>query len=129
MDTIEMSEPEPAITAELVDRVSQRVAMGFPLRIALAGENVAGEDYEEHLSEHPELAELEDLAKQKFLEHAMSVMLRGKDAAANFRWLIGRVYPDVIGSSSEEEEKEECRTIAGVPEYLVEEARRNAARL
>jgi hypothetical protein len=126
MNTPDVDEAEPNIAADLVGRVSQRRALGIPLRIALAGERVNCKDYETYLSENSELAELEDVARQKFLEHALSVMLNGKDAAANFRWLIGRVYPEVIGSPREEESEEEHQTIRGVPEYLVDEARRQA---
>ena len=128
MNTHEGHKPETEtnIAPALVDRVSQRLAMGIPLKIALAGENVTCEEYEIHLSAHPDLAELEDVAKRKFLEHAMSVILKGKDASANFRWLVERVYGDVIGSEQEDEPEEEHQTIRGVPEYLLNEARKRA---
>jgi hypothetical protein len=127
MDTLEGNEAESNITRALVDRVSQRRAVGMPLRIALAGEHVTCEEYEAHLSEHPELAELEDEAKRKLLERAMGVLLDGKEAAANFRWLIELVYADVIGQGDEGEPKEEKGLVAGVTEEELEEARRYAA--
>ena len=96
-------DPEARITAELVDRVSQRVAMGIPLRLALAGEPVSCVEYEEHLRKHPELAVLEDVAKRRFLENAMNILLNGENAAGNFRWLIELVYSGIIASPKESE--------------------------
>lgn len=128
MDTSEereATETKTAITPELVDRVSERRAMGMPLKVALAGEGVTCGDYEMKLKEDPKLAGREHLAKRRFLERALTLMLNGKDAAGNFRWLIERVYKDVIGSK-EDEPEEEHQTILGVPEHVLNEARRQA---
>ena len=125
-----MNEPESesSITAELVGRVSQRVAMGIPLRLALAGEPVGCAEYEEHLRQHPKLAVLEDVAKLRFLENAMNILLNGQNAAGNFRWLIELVYSGLFAEAREEgaEPAPQKQTILGVPEEALEEARRKA---
>jgi hypothetical protein len=90
------------ITPALVMRVSERLALGMPLRIALAGEPVTRAEYKDYLLAHPELAGLQDVAKQKFLESAFDVLLDGETAAANYRWLIELVYQGVIGSREDE---------------------------
>jgi len=118
---------ESLITPALVDRVSQRLAMGMPLKIALAGEGVKRAEYKEHLRQHPELEELQDIAKRKFLENAFNVMLDGENAAANFRWLIELVYPNVLGSENDESAKpNQKQTIVGLPEETLERMREYA---
>ena len=119
---------EPKITAALVDRVSERLALGMPLRLALAGEPVTRAEYKEHLLRHPELQVLQDLAKRKFLENAFSVMLEGENAAASYRWLIELAYPEV-GNPSDDDSAKKKPTILGLPEDLIDQIRQNAKRL
>ena len=120
--------PESEIDIALVDRVSERLAMGMPLRIALAGEPVTRAEYKNHLLQHPELAAREDIAKQNLLQNAFDVMLAGENAAANFRWLLERVYPDVVGGPDDESAKPK-QTILGLPEEVLEQIREKAKHL
>ena len=120
--------PEPKITPALVDRVSERLALGMPLKLALAGEPITRAEYKEHLLKHPELAAVEDVAKQNLLQNAFNVMLAGENAAANFRWLLERVYPDVVGGPDDESAKPK-QTILGLPEEILEQIRERAKRL
>lgn len=95
----------PKVTVALVERVSDRVATGVPLSCALAGEPVSLAEYEEHLREHPELAALEGVAKRKFIQKAVGVLLTAKDSSANIRWLLERLYPDVFGLGQDRGER------------------------
>ncbi|MGH7980331.1 MAG: hypothetical protein ACREE6_13230 [Limisphaerales bacterium] len=121
-------EAEQELSVALVDRVARRVALGMPLKIALAEESVSCQEYLNQLWDRPELAEREELARQKFLEHALNVILDGKDTAGNFRWLIGLVYADVLGSEDEARADEKEGTMKGIPEYVVKYIRREAAK-
>jgi hypothetical protein len=112
--------PDSKITPTLVNRVSER--------LALAGEGVTRAEYKEHLHQHPELEELQEVAKQKFLENAFDVLLDGENAAANYRWLIELIYKGVIGSQDDESGKTKP-TILGLPEEVVEQMRQNAQKL
>jgi len=125
-------EPKPdlqsVITPALVDRVSERLAMGIPLRIAIAGEPVTRTEYKDYLREHPELAALELVAKRRFLENAFSVMLEGEQAPANFRWLIELAYQGIVGNDEDQLTKQK-QTILGLPEEIIEQMRQNARSL
>jgi hypothetical protein len=120
-------ESEQKITSALVQRVSERISMGMPLKIALAGEKVTPCDYRKHLSQHPELADLLDVAKQKFLQDAFNTMLEGETAPANFRWLIELVYKDVLGP--DEDTASQKPVIAGLPNEILDLMREHAKRL
>jgi hypothetical protein len=92
-----LTKTEPGVTAALVDRVAERVATGVPLVHALAGEPLSLEDYEERLREHPDLAAMEGVAKRKFIQKTVGILLSAKDSSANIRWLLERLYPEVFG--------------------------------
>ena len=89
-------EPESNVTVALVERVADRMATGVPLSLALAGEALSRAEYEEQMRRHPELADHEGVAKRKFLQNAIKILLAGKDSSANIRWLLERLYPDVF---------------------------------
>ena len=115
------------VTVTLVKRVSERVAMGIPLNLALAGEPVTQEEYEEQLSQHPELAVLQDIARREFLEDAIDVLFSARNAGANIRWWLEHFYPEIFAKSKpEEEEPGETPIILGYTNEQVEEARRLA---
>ena len=120
--------PESKVTPALVDRVSERLAMGMPLKMALAGENVTRAEYKEALQMHPELQDLQELAKRKVLENAFSVMFNGEQAAANWRWHIELIYKDIIGSQDEDFPKQK-QTIFGFPEEVLNQIREHAKNL
>jgi hypothetical protein len=44
-------------------------------------------------------------------------------SSVNLRWLIGRIYPDTLGSDPDNEPKKVRQTILRVPEEILEEAR------
>ena len=121
-------DPEPIITPALVNRVSERLAMGIPLRIALAGEPVTRAEYKDYLMEHPELAVLQDVAKRKFLENAFNVLLEGENAPANFRWLIELVYQGIVGCDEDNPAKPQ-KSILGLSDEAIERIRQNAKQL
>ena len=120
------TESDSNITVALVERVSDRVATGVPLSLALAGEPVSGAEYEEHLRQHPALAAHEGVAKRKFLQNAIKMLMKAKDSSANTRWLLERLYPDVFrGQQQSESVTVNVATVTGMsgipgmsPEYL-----------
>jgi hypothetical protein len=85
------------VTVELVQRVSERVAIGIPLQYAVAGEGVSCAEYEEHLREHPELKTIQDVTTREFLEDCIQALLQAKNPSANIRWLLERLYPEDFG--------------------------------
>ncbi len=103
-----------AITAALVERVSDRIATGFPLELALAGESVSRADYEQQLREHPEFANLANVAKRKFLQSAIAVLLNARDSSANIRWLLERLYPEVFSRNRESEDVKSGKANSGI---------------
>jgi hypothetical protein len=121
-------DPQQKITPALVDRVSERLAMGMPLKMALAGENVTRAEYKDALQQHPELQDLQELGKRKVLENAYSILLQGDQAAANWRWLIELIYKDVIGSQDDDSPKQK-QTIFGFPEEVLNQIREHAKHL
>jgi hypothetical protein len=126
------SESNATVTIDLVKRVSRRVAIGIPLELAIAGEGITSEDYQAYLDEHTELAVLVDVAKCRFIEYAIAALLAAKNPSSNIRWFLERLYPEEFGEKRGKEKQKErekpCQTIAGVPEELVIEARRQAQR-
>jgi hypothetical protein len=123
---------EPIVTVALVERVGDRVASGVSLDDALAGEGVGVEGYKEQLRKHPDLAALEGVAKRKFVQKVVGILLSAKDSSANIRWLLERLYPDVFGREGERVQGEvavNVTTIAGMSEEEVRLLREDAKRL
>jgi hypothetical protein len=85
------------VTIELVQRVSERVAIGIPLELAVAGEGLSREEYEGQLRERPELATIQDVTIREFIEDCIRKLLQAKDPSANIRWLLERLYPEIFG--------------------------------
>ena len=122
-------EKESKIDTALIERVSERLALGIPLRLALATEPVTRAEYKDHLLRHPELQKIQDVQKLKLLENAYHVMFDGENAAASYRWLIEHVYPEVCNPSDDDESPKKKPTIAGLPEELIEQIREKAKHL
>jgi hypothetical protein len=122
------SDPLQKINPTLVDRVSERLAMGMPLKMALAGENITRAEYKEALQKHPELQDLQELAKRKVLENAYRILLDGDQAPANWRWLIELIYKDTIGGHDEDFPKQK-QTVFGFPEEILNQIREHAKHL
>ena len=89
------------VTVALVERVFDRLATGVPLGLALAGEGVSCAEFGEYLRRHPELADQLGVAKRKFLQNAIKILLDSKNASANIRWLLERFYPEAFDRQSE----------------------------
>jgi hypothetical protein len=85
------------LTHALFHRVSKLGAIGISLKLALAGEGLTCEEYEEQLKAYPELATIQAKAKCEFLELCIHTLLSAKDPSANIRWLLERIYPDIFG--------------------------------
>lgn len=131
---LETTTAEPGVTAAIVQRVCDRLGTGVPLALALAGEPVSEAEYEAHLREHPELAALDGVAKRKFLQEIIGVLLSAKDSSSNIRWLLERLYPDVFGRERERKRDQaelavNLTTIAGMSEEEVRLLREDAKRL
>jgi hypothetical protein len=94
---------ESTVTVALVERVAERVAHGNPLKLALAGEPVSREEYEEYLRQRPNLAALADVAKRRYLNQAVGLLLNAKDPSSNVRWLLERFYPEIFSRERERE--------------------------
>ncbi|HEV2330967.1 MAG TPA: hypothetical protein VGY56_19470 [Verrucomicrobiae bacterium] len=120
--------PDSKVTPALVDRVSERLAMGMPLKMALAGENLTRAEYKDALQKHPELQDLQELGKRKVLENAYSILLQGDQAPANWRWLIELIYKDIIGGQDEDFPNQK-QTIFGFPEEVLNQIREHAKHL
>ena len=120
------------ITPDLVRKVSERLASGIPLRLALAGEGVTVVDYKEHLFKHPELQAILDIEKRKFLENAINMLLECENRGVHIRWLLERFYPHALKpepGEGEADENEKPKTVAGVPEKFILLFREQAKRL
>ncbi|HTV40382.1 MAG TPA: hypothetical protein VMF08_07395 [Candidatus Sulfotelmatobacter sp.] len=130
------SGPKSKVTVALVKRVSKRVARGIPIRLALSGEPVTRSAYKKQLQRHPDLAAIQETAKLQFLDKAFDVILA--NPGPMLCWLLERTHPDIFAKPREEapvtatateaQTQTQTQTIAGVPQYLVEQARKNAER-
>ena len=132
--------PESKVTSELVERVSRLVAKGIPIKVALEDEPVTVAAYRRHLQRHPELRAIQSSAKIKFLDNTTDLIFSRPNPL--MRWLIERRHAADFGldenadedsdSDSEDssapktETKPQIQTLAGVPEHLVDELRRQA---
>jgi hypothetical protein len=134
--------PESRITHELVQRVSERIAKGIPLKIALESEDINFEAYRKHIRRHPELKAIQSAAKIKFLEVTYAMIT--EKPCPMLRWLLERRHsaafsPDKKNPENPDADSDETdtdtdtestsQTIAGVPQHLVEEARKNVKTL
>ena len=138
------------VTVELVQRVSKHVARGIPIRNALAGERVTQAAYERQLQRHPELKDIQELAKLEFLGKTFDLITARPGPM--LRWLLERRHPDVFcqpegpaansaglaidgGTSASisppaampsQPEQKPVPTIVGIPEEALLEAQRRA---
>jgi hypothetical protein len=81
------------ITPDLVKRVSERIASGIPIRLALAGEGVTVSEYKDHLFNHPEPQAIQDVEMRKFLENAINMLLECENRGVhNPLTPVGRVH-------------------------------------
>ncbi|MGH7940086.1 MAG: hypothetical protein ACREE6_14755 [Limisphaerales bacterium] len=123
--------PVSNVTAALVERVSRLVAKGIPIRVALEGEPVTPAAYKKQLQRHPELAAIQSTAKIKFLDTATDMIFSRPNPLV--RWLLERRHSDIFGPNHKDDPdseaasapKTQTQTIAGIPEYLLEQARKN----
>ena len=120
------------ITPDLIKRVSERIASGIPIRLALVGEGVTVPEYKEHLFKHPELQAIQDVERRKFLENAINMLLECENRGVHIRWLLERFYPHALQPESgegAEDDLEKPKTVAGVLEKFIELFREHARRL
>ncbi|HTV40240.1 MAG TPA: hypothetical protein VMF08_06680 [Candidatus Sulfotelmatobacter sp.] len=117
MNSPTTTDSESNITVALVQRVSDRLAGGVPLTLALAGEPATCAEYEEQLRQRPELAAHEGVAKRKFLQNTVKKLMNAKDSSANIRWLLERLYPEVFQGQppSESVTVNVATAVAGMP--------------
>jgi hypothetical protein len=120
------------ITVALVERVSERVAKGVPLRLAAAREGLSRADYEECLRRHPELALRQDSANGEFVEFCIRKLLDVEDPSSNIRWLLERLNPDLFADRKARESGSVAAsvpTIVGMTEEELRQFREAAKRL
>jgi len=143
MSTTSKPGPESKITVELIHRVSKLVARGVPIRLALQAESVTFDAYKKHLQRHPELAAIQAAAKIKFLQVCTDVI--SAKGGPTLRWLLERRHSRDFGPNAHvsddgetdtdtetgtmSQTQTQIQTIAGVPQHLVEEARKNAQKI
>ncbi len=117
---------QTTVTVSLVQRIAEYLAMGFPLRLALAKDKVAAEEYELELRRRPELAKLEDAAKADFLKDSINTLLDADDPSQNIRWLLERLYPEIFNRGPQSPAPKAQPTVVGMTEeelhYLQQEA-------
>ncbi|MGH7940289.1 MAG: hypothetical protein ACREFR_04385 [Limisphaerales bacterium] len=124
--------PVSAVTPALVHRVSGLVAKGIPIQIALEGGPVTPAAYKKQLQRHPHLASIQSAAKIKFLDTITHMIFSRPNPLV--RWLLKRRYSDIFGPNRKGDDdpdsqtasapKTQTQTIAGIPEHLIEEARK-----
>jgi hypothetical protein len=132
MNELAISEPTSKITAALVERVSERVGSGVPLSLAIAGEPVTCAEYEEHLRRNPELAVQQGVARRKFFQNILKMLLNAKEPSANARWLLDRLYSDVLDRQQQPGSASVAvyvPTVAGMTEEELQAFREAASRL
>lgn len=118
------------VTAALVMRVVGRVENGIPVKIAIAGEGVTLDAYQQYLRERPKLEALQDAAKRKFLERAVNAMLDEEKPGANYRWLLEHCHPDLLARPGDGDDSTKPKATAlGLPEHMIEQMREHAKRL
>lgn len=89
---------KPAITLEVVKRVSERVGMGMPLKQALQAEGhkqINEGSWKMALKRHPEMLPHYESAKATFLDRAMR-RLAEADQLKYLCWLLERRHPDLF---------------------------------
>ncbi|HEX3625156.1 MAG TPA: hypothetical protein VH280_07010 [Verrucomicrobiae bacterium] len=131
--------PDSKVTVELVRRVSNLVAKGIPIRVALEGEPVTPAAYKKHLQRHSELAAIQAAAKIRFLD--VTTDLIASKPGPLLRWLLERRFPHVfcrspkdddqpdIDVDTDSENEPQSKLVAGVPESELAEAQRYAQNL
>jgi hypothetical protein len=117
-------------TLALVDRVSDRVAKGIPLRLAAAREGLTEAQYVEHLREHPELALRQDDAICEFAEFCIRKLLDVDDPSANIRWLLEKnifAHIKTAQIAAAQAAAEKIPTVAGMTDQELAEFREAAS--
>lgn len=127
-----MSEParsgrERRVNTALVLRVIHRVENGIPVKIAIGGEGVTLGAYRQYLREHPKLDALQEGAKRKFMEQAVTAILGEEKSGAGYRWLLTNCHPDLLAQADDNAWVAPRQTMAGVPQEVIEYIRERAA--
>jgi len=124
------------VTVALVERVSERVAKGVPLRFAVAREGLSRAEYEELLRGRPELALRQDSANGEFVEFCIRKLLDVEDPSSNIRWLLERLNPDLFADRKTRQNENgnesvavSVTTIGGMTEEEVRQFQEAAKRL
>ena len=95
--------PKPSITQDVVEQVSGWVAVGIPLKWALAaiGKREVNEDtWKKALKAHPEFSPQYSAAKGKFLVSAVLRLVRHDDAK-HLEWVLARRHSDLFGGPAD----------------------------
>ena len=115
--------PKPSITRAVVRRVSDRVARGLTLALALAAEGnstINVETWKKALGAHPEFSPLYEAGKGKFLERATR-RLAESDQLKHLCWLLERRHPDLFRKPADVVVNNDVRV--ELPADLLERAR------
>lgn len=117
--------PKPSITLEVVRRVSDRVAVGSTLSLALAAEcdpKINVETWKKALSAHPEFYPLYEGSKGKFLDEAMRRLAAHEDAKY-LCWLLERRYPGMFCKAEAAAAIVNVNQTVSIPEEVMQRAR------
>ncbi len=116
------------INREIVARVSDRVAHGLSLQLALAAEDhpdITEAIWSQAVKRNPRLASAPETAKAKFCEEAVRRLANHEDNKW-LCWLLERRYADLFSRSGDTANN--AQTVAGIPEDIMERAREKAAK-
>lgn len=120
--------PIEIITTETVERVSNRIAHGLSLKLALAAEReplINEAAWSAALEADPQLALIPDAVKAEFCQSAAErLVLSEQDNLKWLCWLLERCYPDLFGASTQPAKSQNA-----VPEEFLKLFREEAKRL
>ncbi len=126
-----MKNPPKPITSDIVERVSNRIAHGVSLKLALAAERnplINESAWSATLNDDPQLALIPDAVKGEFCENAAERLVRSDQENLKWLcWLLERCYPEMFGASNKTTES--AKSENAIPEEFLKLFREEAKRL
>lgn len=122
--------PKPSITVEVVRRVSERVAAGLTLALALHAEQVATvneETWKKAVAGNADFKAIYEGAKAKFLEEAVLRLSQAKELKY-LCWLLERRHSEMFRKPDADRVVVNQSVSVGIPDEVLQRAREIAAR-